>query len=95
MGWTVRGSNPADLSGRAVLRRGYAADRLLGLWVRIPPGHRCLCVCVVRYRKKKQTRTVRRRDFAHASRPDLGPTQLPVQWVLGLFGGSKPTGAWP
>ena len=28
----------ANPSGRAVLRRGSAAARLLGLWVRIPPG---------------------------------------------------------
>ena len=31
----VSGSGP---SGRAVLRRRYAAARLLRLWVRMPPG---------------------------------------------------------
>ena len=30
-----------------------------------------------------------RRDFSHLSRPTLGPTQLPVQWVLGLSPGVK------
>jgi hypothetical protein len=29
------------------LRRGSAAARLLGLWVRIPPGHRCLSLVSV------------------------------------------------
>jgi hypothetical protein len=26
-------------------------------------------------------------DFPHPSRPVLGTTQLPIQWVLGLFQG--------
>ena len=27
------------------------------------------------------------RDFLYPSRPPLGPTQPPIQWLSGLFGG--------
>ena len=36
----VTGYRPIAVTAR--VRRGSAAALLLGLWVRIPPGHRCL-----------------------------------------------------
>jgi len=35
-----------------------------------------------------------RRNFLHPSRPALGSTQSPIQWVLGLFARGKAAGAW-
>ena len=35
------------------------------------------------------------RDFPQPSKPALGSTQLPVQWVSVLFAGDKAAGACP
>ena len=34
------------------------------------------------------------RDFPHLSRPALGPTQPPIQWVPALSRGHRTAGAW-
>ena len=34
------------------------------------------------------------RNFLHLSRPAVGPTQSPIQWVLGLIPGGKTAEGW-
>ena len=70
--------------------------------------HHCRCVCLIRYilytedglgqhnQYSNFLQTGRSgdwgRDYLHPSRPALGPTQPPVQWVTGFFPGGKVTG---
>ena len=63
----IVGSNPtggmdvcvADIRGRAVYGEGFAADRLLGLRVRIPHGACTFVLCVVSKDKKAKCRTIK------------------------------------
>ena len=36
----------------------------------------------------------RKQNFPHTSRPAMGPTQPPIQWVLGLFPNDKAAEVW-
>ena len=38
--------------------------------------------------------SLRGRDFLHPSRPALGTTQRPMQWVPGVFPRGKAAGVW-
>ena len=55
----VRGSNLCRSQWPSGLRRGSAADRLLGLRVRIVPGGMDVCVVCCKYRRKAKCRTIK------------------------------------
>jgi len=57
------------------------------------PGRRSLHSCSLRAGRSGDQIQVRQ-DFPHASRPALGPNQLPLQWVLVLVPRDKAAGVW-
>jgi hypothetical protein len=56
-----------------------------------PDSAVCIATCYGLHGPRIESRW--RRDFPHLSRPDLGSTQTPVQWLPGLSG-CKAAGAW-
>jgi hypothetical protein len=64
--------------------------RLISLWA---VGQDSVVGIASRY-KLEGIKTQRGQYFLHLSRPALGPTQLPVQWVLGPFPKGNAAGAW-
>jgi len=69
--------NSSDSDGRSILRCGSAPTRLLGLWVRIPPGGMSLVCCVVEVSATGRSLVRRRPTECGVPECDRGTSRRP------------------